>query len=160
MSTRRRRARLLIAALVILPLIALGAYGLGYRLDLQTAQVAEPPASATPEQVSLAYLDAFNHRDRATMKELFPTRGRVSGVRALGHYSKISIQSGHPMSDAERAGGAGERHRDAYLVAVRLDYTGFDDTEMSYTPGPNGWSYYLVRDDPNERRTIAHQGVL
>ena len=159
MRTHRRLVSL-IAVLVILPLLVLGAYGVGYRLNLQTGQVPVPPVNASPEQIALTYMDAFNHRDRATMAELFPSRGGVNRFRAIGHYSNIQLVSGHPMSDSERTGGVGASHRDAYIVAVQLTYTGFDPGDVGYTPGPNGWNYYLVRDRPGDRWTIGDQGVL
>ena len=155
-----RRLLVVPVALAVLVLLGLGAYGLGYRLNLMTGRVSVPATGASAEQVSLAYMDAFNHRDTATMAALFPSRGTVSRFRAIGHYTHVQVTAGHPMSASERAGGVGDDHREAYLVAVRLDYTGFNDTEMSYRTGPNGWNYYLVRDDPRERWTIADQGVL
>ena len=108
---------------------------MGYRVNFTTGRVPLPAASASPEQVVLTYMNAFNHNDQAAMTALFPARGPVNRFRAIGHYTNISVASGHPMSELERQGGVGDHHLEAYLVAVRLDYTGFDDADVGYA-GP------------------------
>jgi hypothetical protein len=158
--TQRARRRLIPVLIVAVALLGFGAYQVGYRVNFTTGRVPLPAASASPEQVVLTYMDAFNHRDQAAMTALFPSRGTVNRFRAIGHYTNISVASGHPMSELEREGGVGDHHLEAYLVAVRLDYAGFDDADVGYTPGPNGWNYYLVRDHATDRWIIGDQGVL
>ncbi len=157
------RGRLLAAPiiLVILAVLVAGAYLTGFRVNLRTGRVPVPDATAAPAAIVLAYMEAFNQRDRSAMRQLFPARGPLSRWRAVGHYSDITITMDRPMTDSERCcGGVGGSHAEAQLVGVELTYTGFDDSELSYTPGHNGWNYYLVRDSPTERWVIADQGVL
>lgn len=160
--TQRARWRLIPVLIVVVTLPGFGAYQVGYWVNLTTGRVPLPlpAASSSPEQVVLTYMDAFNHRDQAAMTALFPARGPINRFRAIGHYANISVASGHPMSELERQGGVGDHHLEAYLVAVRLDYAGFDDADVGYTPGSNGWNYYLVRDHPTNRWVIGDQGVL
>lgn len=69
----RVRTRALVVGVVVVVLVA-GAQLLGCRLNLRTERVGVPPATATPTEVALAYMDAFNHRDRQTMEAIFPSR--------------------------------------------------------------------------------------
>lgn len=138
--TRARTRPLVIAVLVLVVLLAV-AHPLGYRLNPRTARVGVPAATAAPEQVALAYLDAFNHRDRATMKAIFPSRS-VPRFRAMGRLHDVTVVNSHPMSASERTGGVGEGHVDAATVQGALTYTGFDPwpTPRVRTGGTTTWS--------------------
>lgn len=106
-AVRRHRATsyALIALALVLSLVAIGAWKVGFRLNLKTAPVPVPPPDASPVQVVRAYLDAYDHRDFRTMSALYPADLHSSWLERHREMGSIHVWS---AGNAARDAGSGE----------------------------------------------------
>ena len=154
----RRAARGLVVA-VALAVVLAAAYGLGYRLNVQTRSVPVPTASMSPEDVVLTYVDAYDHRDFATMATIYPSRqGAYSRFRAMGTMHDLAITQSRVATDSDLAGTfprAGHRY---YRVEATYTYTGLAGSDLAHDDGPAGTTYWLERSSDSEPWTIVDDG--
>jgi len=139
----------------VIVICTVGAWAFGYRLNLQTASIRIPAPSASPDDVVRAYVAAYNHRDFDTMNALYPGERRFHDAnrhRALGTMSHVKI------IDSRQDTSYGE-DGDYWAVEVTLDYTHTQGTDISYPPGPNGWTYELEQVGPEHAWRIIDHGV-
>ena len=148
-----------IIVLILAAILTATAYAFGYRVNLQTGSVPVPTAAATPEQVVIAYIDAYNYRDFTTMAAVYPSaQAAYSRTRAMGTMRDVQITKSSPATAADLSGKFPTAGHDYYTVQVTLDYTGLTGSDLAYQPGPNGWTYWLERTTPGEPWTIIDSG--
>lgn len=128
-----------------------GAWFFGYRLNVPTASVPVPSAGASPDQVVLAYVEAYNHRDFDAMAAIYPAAGRPDRYRAMGTMRDLTISSSGPDS-------TGPSDRARWAVRVQLRFTGLRGSDLAYDEGPNGWAYHLEPIGPDRAWRIVDQG--
>ena len=134
-----------------------GAYAVDYRLNLQTGSVPVPIASASPEDVVRAYTDAYDCRDFATMRAIYPSgQSAYSRFRAMGTMRDLQITRSRTVDDDPR--GTTRPGHSYVLVSVTLDLTGLTGSDLAYDEGPNGWTYELERSTSAEAWTIVDHG--
>jgi len=161
-STRRTGTRRALTALVVAVVLAgvLGvAYDLGIRVNVQTGSVAAPTAAASPEDVVRAYVEAYNHRDFATMTTIYPS-GQLafSRFRAMGTMHHLQIVESRVAADNDLAGTFPKAGHSYYRVEVRFDYVGLTGSDLAYENGPSVSTYWLERSSTDELWTITDQG--
>ena len=153
-AVQRLARRGLVLALAIALLV-----GAGYRINLQTKAIPVPPAQASPDEVVLAYVEAYNHRDFNTMKTIYPSgQSAFSRFRAMGTIRDVRVTESHPATAADLSGTFPEPGNSYYRVQLALTYTGLTGSDLGYQPGPNGWTYRLERPDATHPWTITDHG--
>lgn len=161
-STRRTRARRALSALIAVVVLAgglAGAYVLGIRLNVQTRSVAVPTAAASPEEVVRVYIEAYNHRDFATMTTIYPSQqGAFSRFRAMGTMHHLRIVSSRVATEDDLAGTFPKAGHSYHRVEVTFDYTGLTGSDLTYQDGPSGSTYWLERSSTDQAWTITDQG--
>lgn len=147
----------MLAALVALAAVLAGAYAVGYRLNLQTGSVPVPTATASPEDVVRSYAEAYDRRDFATMRAIYPSeQSAYSRFRVMGTMRNLQITRSRMVDkDPRRATRPGHCYA---LVSVTLDLTGLTGSDWAYDEGPNGWTYELERSSTAEPWTIVDHG--
>ena len=154
----RRAARALVAAVVLAAVLG-AAYGLGYRVNVQTGSVPVPKAATSPEDVVLAYVDAYDHRDFATMATIYPSgQGAYSRFRAMGTMRHPEVTQSRAVGTSEMEGMFPERGHSYYRVEVRYDFTGLTGSDLALDDGPGGSIYWLERSADSEPWTIRDEG--
>jgi hypothetical protein len=141
--------------LILIVSVGLGGWLIGYRMNIQTATVAPPAAVAAPDDVVLAYVSAYNHRDFDTMATLYPTRPRRTWIerhRAIGTMRDFKIIT----SKQDTSHGP---HSPYWAIEVKFRYTGLTGADIAYEPGPTGWTYYLQRRGPGDPWRIVDHGA-
>jgi hypothetical protein len=135
------------------------AYDLGIRVNVQTGSVAAPTAAASPEEVVRAYVEAYNHRDFATMTTIYPNgQAAFSRLRAMGTMHHLQILTSRVATDNDLAGTFPKAGHSYYRVEVRFDYAGLTGSDLTYENGPSGTTYWLERSSTDELWTITDQG--
>jgi len=160
MSRTRRRpgVRVGIVVLVLMALLG-GAYLVGYRVNLQTQSVPLPGASATPDQVVMTYVDAYNYRDFTTLDTIYPAMtGAHSRLRAMGTLRDVEITRSYAASAEDMSGKHPKVGHDYAIVGVVVNFTGLTGSDLALAPGRNGWNYWLERSDPGQPWTIIDSG--
>lgn len=146
---------LLIIVVVLIAVIAAGAWLSGLRLNMQTADVPVPASNASPETVVRTYVKAYNHRDFDTMAALYPGERslyKAERYRVMGTMSDFKITGSH--HDTTHG-----RHSSYWDIDVEFNYTGLRDSDNPYPPGPNAWTYVLDRSGPDHAWRIFDHGV-
>lgn len=140
--------------------VALGAgYFLGCRLNLQTRSVPVPTAAASPEEVVRSYVEAYNHRDFATMAAIYPSgQAAFSRYRAIGTMQDLQITHSRVATEADLSGTSPKVGHRYYRVQVTVDYSGLTGSDLAYEEGPNGWTYWLERRTDSKPWRITDQG--
>lgn len=162
-STRRRGARrplVVVLAVAVVVAVVLGAgYSLGFRLNVQTRSVPVPTAAASPEEVVRSYVEAYDHRDFATMKAIYPSQqSAYSRFRSMGTMQNLRITESRVATENDLAGTSPEAGHSYYRVGVTLDYTGLAGSDLAYDDGPTGWTYWLERSTSSDPWTITDHG--
>lgn len=165
-GARRRHARtardVVILGIVLTVAIALvvgAGYACGFRANVQTRSIPAPPAQASPDQVVLAYVDAYNHRDFRTMKTIYPSeQGAFSRFGVLGTMRDVRIVQSRAATEDDLSGTSPEPGHSYYRVQVALTYAGLAGSDLAYQPGPNGWTYRLERSDATLPWVITDHG--
>jgi hypothetical protein len=154
----RTRRSLGLAAGVVLFVLVL-AYLVGYRANLPRP-VTAPGPGASASAVALTYLDAYNQRDFRLAKELYPSRGGYSRVRAMGHYDDVH-QTRLLAEDSEGSVRVIDDEQDQRLVWVMVGYTarGFAASDMNVQDGPGGTGFKLSRRGSQEPWRIIDSGT-
>jgi hypothetical protein len=144
MTAGRPKPSLAWAALALGIVAILGVGALAARPPLPVHEVAVPPDDAPPEEVVLAYLEAMDGHDCATVAELLAAGSRWLGdgckdadghgeVRVASVFREKPHWSGH------------DRGQQVINVSVRFE------TKV--------WGYLLMRDTPNYPWRIFDEGV-
>ena len=161
-STQRAGSRRALAALVVVVMLAgvlTAGYELGLRVNVQTRSVAVPAAAATPEDVVRTYVEAYNHRDFATMAAAYPNgQAAFSRFRAMGTMRHLQIVESRVATEGDLAGTFPQSGYSYYRAQVTLVYTGLTGSDLAYQNGPNGWDYWLERSAADKSWTITDQG--
>jgi hypothetical protein len=151
-----RRLRLLAVVVAVLAVTAAGAWLGGFRMNLTTRHVSPPTAAASPEQVVTTYVEAYDHRDFATLRRIYPSQ-LLDRHRALGTMNHLVIVDSRALDGPEN-GNPARPGRAYHRVRVTVDLEGLQGSDLAYRPGPNGWAYLLERDSPASPWTIADHG--
>ena len=135
------------------------AYDLGIRVNVQTGSVTAPAAAASPDEVVRAYVEAYNHRDFATMATIYPSgQGAYSRYRAMGTMRNSEITRSQTLNASDMAGmfpKAGYHYR---RVEVSYRWTGLTGSDLAYEAGSHGSIYWLERSSDSEPWTISDEG--
>jgi len=154
------RSRALFAPLVALALgIALTA-GCQEGATPTTSTAVPPPASASPEMVVRAWIDAVNAGDEAAGRVLstpvFADADRdAEGGWFANTLSIRDLQVGAPVP----ARGLQSNRDFAHVVVVPVAFLLEQKKELSFRNGPVQWGFVLVRDASGERWRINEQGL-
>ena len=120
------------------------------------------PATATPEQVVIAYLDALNQKDADTAEHMLTAR-RASVLAGDSDSWFTNVRSitgvhvGTPRPEPLQ-GSAAQGYRHAMFVPV--DFTLQQKHEYSMPNGPTVWGYVLVRNSVKDRWLIVDEGPV
>ena len=156
-GSRRRLVLGLVVAVALAMTLAAG-YGLGYRLNLQTRSVPLPTATASPEEVVRTYTEAYDRRDFATMRAIYPSEQSASRFRAMGTMRDLQVTQSRSAARSDMSGMFPKAGHSYYWVKVTLDCTGLTGSDFSFGDGPNGWTYWLERGSASDPWTIIDHG--
>lgn len=158
-SGRRRPLVVGLAVAVVLAVALAAGYGLGFRLNLQTRSVPLPTAASSPEEVVRIYTEAYNHRDFATMRAIYPSgQSAFSRFRAMGTMQHLQITQSRVASESDLSGTFPEAGHSYHRVEVTLDHTGLTGSDLADQDGPHGWTYWLERTTTSDPWTITDHG--
>lgn len=144
---------------VALVVLLAAAYGLGYRVNVQTRSVAVPTAAMSPEDVVLIYVDAYDHRDFATMATVYPSgQGAYSRFRAMGTMQDPEVTHSQTLNPSDMAGMFPEAGHHYRRVEVSFRWTGLTGSDLAYEDGQSGSIYWLERSSDSEPWTIRDEG--
>lgn len=152
----RRRWALVVVLLLVLRGAALTARAAGWPLAVGHDRVAAPDAGASPEDVVRTYVEAYNHRDSSTMRQIYPSQ-RYARSEVLGTMHDLVVVDSRPLTSAED-GNPSAPGRSYHRVGVTLRLSGLEGSDLAYQNGPNGWAYLLERDRSTEPWQIVGHG--
>ncbi len=154
----RRPLLALVVVVVLVAVVAVG-YVLGIRVNVQTGSVPVPTAAASPEEVVRSYVEAYDHRDFATMGAIYPSeQSGFSRWRAMGTMRDLQIIGSRIATEDDLSGMFPKAGHSYYRVEVTVDYTGLTGSDFAYDDGPNGWTYWLERGDASQPWIIFDHG--
>ncbi|SDU86509.1 hypothetical protein SAMN04488544_1160 [Microlunatus sagamiharensis] len=144
---------------VALLVVLVAAYGLGYRVNVQTGSVPVPTAATSPEDVVLTYVDAYDHRDFATLAAIYPSaQGAYSRFRAMGTMRGPEVTQVQTLNPSDMAGMFPEPGHHYRRVEVSFRWTGLTGSDLAREDGPSGSIYWLERSSDSEPWTIRDEG--
>jgi hypothetical protein len=120
------------------------------------------PATATPEEVVLAYLDALDQKDVDTAQHMLTARRACvlagdSDSWFTNVKSITDVHVGTPRPEPLQ-GSAAQGY--CHAVFVPVDFTLQQKHEDSMPNGPTVWGYVLVRNSDKERWLIVDEGPV
>ena len=148
-----------LVALLVTAAVLVAGCGEGGAITPST--VAPPPASASPQTVVRAWIDAVNAGDEAAGRVLstpvFADADRDAGDAGwFANVLRISdLQVGEPVPVT----GLASNERFAQVVAVPVAFVLEQKRERSFRDGPVQWGFVLVRDRDGQRWRINEQGL-
>ncbi|TQS30256.1 DUF4829 domain-containing protein [Microbispora sp. KK1-11] len=119
------------------------------------------PASAPPQRVVAAYIDAINAHDRQLGRQLSTQRfaeQEEKVVDSLFDDAKLSdVEIEAPQTESDYESPDGKRYQEA--VNVPVSFTLWHGDESSMPNGPTVWGYILVRAGAGQPWRINDAGV-
>lgn len=153
----RLRTTALVPALALAVVFAAGCDG---GATSTTSTAVPPPASASPEVVVRAWVDAVNAEDEAAGRVLStPAFADADRAAQDGWFANVlsitDLQVGAPVP----VRGLASNDDFAQVVAVPVAFVLAQKREVAFRDGVVQWGFVLVRNERNERWRINEQGL-